>query len=406
MRIKLQYISQVCLVLIMSACQLSPTSQGAASLLETQAMALPGERPETRAVSDPATPRSAPGTAVTATALVLPAPGGTASTPLPTGTATLLPTPQPPVTTTLLFVGVIVPARCVQASLDQLGDPDHPYKEVKPVISAADLAVGVFNATMSDRVTHTGCQKTYQLVGSPDNADAMARAGFDLMSVATNHIKDCGLMKGWCDYTFFDTLDNLQRVNIQTVGAGRDLQQALQPVVVALNGVRFAFVSLGDSKMNEIVFASETNPGIAYLNEENARQAITAARQEADVVIALPHWGSEDNYIPNWIQRQQARYLVDAGADVVVGNHTHVVQAIQEIEGKPVFYGLGNFVFDQDLRDHRQAIMLLVHFVGTRYVGYELIPTVGDRDGRAHIAEPDEAASILEKIEAASQAIK
>ncbi len=403
MRIKLHHFLQFSLVLLLSACQLAPAQPGNAGLEENPANA----GPQAPLALTSATATLEPPAQPTITVPVMtPSPAVTTATAQPADTATLLPTPQPPVTTTLLFVGVIVPARCVQASLDALGDPDHPYKEVKPVISAADLAVGVFNATMSDRVTHTGCQKTYQLVGSPDNADAMARAGFDLMSVATNHIKDCGLMKGWCDFTFFDTLDNLKRVGIQTVGAGQDLQQALQPVVVTLNGVRFGFVSLGDSKMNEIVFASDTNPGIAYLDEENARQAITAARQAADVVIALPHWGSEDNYVPNWIQRQQAQYLVEAGADVVVGNHTHVVQAIQELEGKPVFYGLGNFVFDQDLRDHRQALILLVHFVGARFVGYELIPTVGDRDGRAHIAEPDEAASILEKIEAASQAIK
>jgi poly-gamma-glutamate synthesis protein (capsule biosynthesis protein) len=234
----------------------------------------------------------------------------------------------------------------------------------------------------------------------------MARAGFDVMSVATNHIKDCGLMKSWCDYAFFDTLDNLRRVGILPVGAGEDLEQALQPVVVTVNGVRYGFVSLGDSKLSETVFAAEGHPGIARLTEENIQAALAAARHIADVVIALPHWGSEDNRIPNWIQRQQAQMLVSAGADLVVGNHTHVVQAIQELDGVPVFYGLGNFVFDQDLRDHRQGVILLVRFLGTQYLGYELIPTHVDRDGRVHIADPEEAAEILERIEQISQAIQ
>ncbi len=318
----------------------------------------------------------------------------------PSATATVSPE------ITLLFTGIIVPARCVQAALDANSNPDYPYEEVREIISQADLAIGTFNATMSHRVSHTGCVWTYQLVGSPQNADAMQRAGFDVMSVATNHIKDCGLMKSWCNETFFDTLDNLRRVGIQAVGAGKDLREALQPVVINVQGVRFAFVSLGDSKMDESVFATDDNPGIARLTQENMTAAIAAAKEAADVVIALPHWGSEDNFVPNWNQLTQAQQLVAAGADLIVGNHTHVVQAITEIDGVPVFYGLGNFVFDQWLRDHRQGVILLVKFQGARYLGYELIPTHVDQDGRVHIADEAEAAEILENIERASQAIR
>jgi poly-gamma-glutamate capsule biosynthesis protein CapA/YwtB (metallophosphatase superfamily) len=329
------------------------------------------------------------------------------STPVPPSPSpTLSPTPTELPLTTLLFTGVIVPARCVQAALDEKGDPDYPYEEVRNLIQAADISVGTFNATMSDQVEHTGCMWTYQLVGSPQNADALGRAGFDVMSVATNHIKDCGLMKSWCDFTFFDTLENLRRVGILTVGGGENLDQALEPVVVTVNGLRFGFVSLGDSKMNEIVFATQDNPGIAYLDEENIKFAVKAARQKADVVIALPHWGSEDIIIPNWWQREQAKWLVEAGADLVVGNHTHVIQAIGEMENVPVFYGLGNFVFDQGLRDHRQGAILLVKFKGAQYLGYELIPTHVDPDGRVHLAGEEESAEVLERVEQASQMIR
>ena len=94
---------------------------------------------------------------------------------------------------------------------------------------------------------------------------------------------------------------------------------------------------------------------------------------------------------------------MEAGADVVVGNHTHVVQAIQKLNGIDVFYGLGNFVFDQtwDLA-HQQGVMLLLHFYGTDYTGYDLIPTHVDGDGAVHIAGPDEAEEILQRIEDAS----
>ena len=335
-----------------------------------------------------------------------PTPGALPSPTQPSPTPSASPSPTPVPITTLLFTGVIVPARCVQAALDVNGNPDYPYEEVRETISQADLAVGSFNATMSERVEHTGCTPTYQLVGSPANADALQNAGFDLMSVATNHIKDCGSGKAWCNETFFDTLDNLKRVGILTVGAGANQTEALQPVVVTLNGIRFGFVSLGDSKQDESVFAQEDWPGIAYLSEENLRTAIAAARQVSDVVIALPHWGSEDIVVPNWIQRTQARQLIEAGADIIVGNHTHVVQALQDIDGVPVFYGLGNFVFDQGLRDHRQGAILLLRFEGTRYLGYEIIPTHVDPDGRVHIAGEQEAAEIMQRVEEASQVLR
>ena len=325
------------------------------------------------------------------------------NTPSPSPTATFTPTSSSSPTTTLLFTGVIVPARCVQAAIDEAGDSDYLYDEVREMINQADLAVGTLNATISDYPPRTGCVPTYVLVGGSENADAIARAGFDLMSVATNHIKNCGLSN--CgDQAFFDTLENLNRVGIIPVGAGQDLQEAMKPVVIEKNGLRFGFVSLGQLEPN--VFATDDTPGIAVLDEENLRAAIDAAKQVSDVVIVLPHWGPEDVPNPNWSQRDLARIAVDAGADLVVGNHTHVVQAIETVDEVPVFYGLGNFVFDQNwARDHQQGVILLVTFQGTELVDYQLIPTHVDFDGRVHIADPGEAEEILLRIQEASRAL-
>lgn len=319
-------------------------------------------------------------------------------------TSTIIPTPKEPPTTTLLFTGVIVPARCVQAAIDEHGNPDHPYEEVREIIQAADLAVGTLNATISDFPPHTGCISTYLLVGSANNADALSRAGFDVMSVATNHIKNCGVVR--CgDRAFFDTLDNLRRVGILPVGAGANHEEAMQPVVVTLNGVRFGIVSLG--QIEQSAFAGVDTPGIAVLNRENIPAAIEETLKVSDVVIAMPHWGPEDVATPTYIQRNLARDLVDAGADIIVGNHTHVVQGIQEIDGVPVFYGLGNFVFDQTwARDHSQGVILLLNFRETEYLGYELIPTHVDRDGRVHLVDEQEAAEILQNIANASAGLR
>lgn len=324
-------------------------------------------------------------------------------TPTVTSTATVVPIPtQTPIpVTTIAFTGVIVPARCVQAAIDERGDANYVYDEVRDILQGADLAVGVFNATMSDRVNHIGCQHTWDLVGGPENADALEAAGFDVMSVATNHIQDCGFLP--CgDNAFFDTLANLDRVGIQHVGAGANLEEALEPIVVEVNGIRFGFVSLGD--INERVFADGTTAGIAVLSDQNLQTAIDAAREISDVVIVMPHSGPED--YPEVMPQQNywARHAVEYGADLVVITHAHILQGYEYLDGVPVFYSLGNFVFDQIwARDHQQGVILKVMFEGTSIVDFEFIPTVVDQDGTVHLAAGEEKTEILERIETLHQ---
>jgi poly-gamma-glutamate synthesis protein (capsule biosynthesis protein) len=331
------------------------------------------------------------------------------NTPSPTETPAPSETPEPPITK-LLFTGAIVPGRCVQAAIDERGDADFLYDDVRDIITKADIAVGTLNAALSDYPPYTGCIKTFVLVGSPENADAMARAGFDVMSVATNHIKNCGVTT--CgDRAFLDTMDNLERVGILPVGAGDDIEQAMQPVVVEKNGIYFGFVSLGE--IEALAFASQDSPGIAPLPQDfevaeaNLRAAISAAREVSDVVIAMPHWGSDYSATPNYRQLFFDQVAVDAGADLVIGNHPHVIQGMREIEGIPVFYSLGSFVFDQDWsRETQQGIIVIVTFQGTTLVNHEVIPVHIDGDGHVQIAESPDYEEILARFEMLSEKLE
>lgn len=358
--------------------------------------------------SEVSLPAGTPSATVTAPAPLkvtgTPTPSPLPPDPTTTHTPTFIPTPTRLPRTTMLFTGAIVPGRCVQAAIDERGEADSIYDEVRDLLSSADLAVGTLNSSISDYPPHTGCVRTFVLVGDSRNADALGRAGFDIMSVATNHIKNCGI--GDCgDRAFLDTLENLQRVGIQPVGAGENLAQALQPVVMEVNGIRFGFVSLG--QVEPLAFAGESSPGIAILNEENLQDAIAAAHQVSDVVIAMPHWGPDYSALPNEWQTYFARVAVEAGADLVVGNHAHVVQAIEEISGVQVFYGLGSFVFDQDWsRETQQGVMVKVSFEGDRYLGYEFIPVHIDGDGTVHISDKTEADEILLRIQQASEKLE
>lgn len=345
---------------------------------------------------------------------ITPRPAPTATLPLPT--ATELPAPSPTVIaeapiTTLLFTGAIVPGRCVQAAVDARGNADFLYEGVRELIRGADLAVGTLNAALSDYPPQTGCIQTFVLVGSSNNADAMAAAGFDVMSVATNHIKNCGLAN--CgDRAFLDTLENLRRVGIAPVGAGVNLSEAMQPVVIEKNGVRFGFVSLGE--IEQMAFAGPETPGIAPLPQDfetaeaNLRAAIAAARAVAEVVIVMPHWGSDYSPTPNYRQLYFDRVAVEAGADLVIGNHSHVIQGMREIEGVPVFYSLGSFVFDQDWSlETQQGIVVRVTFEGAAIRGYEVIPVrITGKDGHVQVAGASESAEILARFQALSEQIR
>jgi poly-gamma-glutamate capsule biosynthesis protein CapA/YwtB (metallophosphatase superfamily) len=306
-----------------------------------------------------------------------------------------------PKITELVFTGVIVPARCVQAAIDERGNANYLYENVIDVLVNADITIGTLNATLSDYPPHTGCTNTLLLVGSSTNADAMKEAGFDVMSIATNHIKNCGVIN--CgDIAFYDTLDNLERVGIAAVGAGLNLAEGIAPIVLEINGTKFGFVSLGE--IEERSFAGENTPGIGVLTEENWRTAIQATHLVADVVIAMPHFGPENSIDPNYLQQNWVNIAIEEGADLIVGNHTHVIQAYQEIEETMVFYGLGNFVFDQTwARDHQQGMILRAFFQGETMVEYELIATIVDGDGTVHFADAKESQSIFDRIDEANQ---
>jgi poly-gamma-glutamate synthesis protein (capsule biosynthesis protein) len=248
------------------------------------------------------------------------------------------------------------------------------------------------------------------LVAGSNNADAMAQAGFDLMSVATNHIKNCGLSN--CgDRAFLDTMANLERVGIQFVGAGMNIAEAMQPVVIEKNGIRFGFVSMGE--IESMAFASENTPGIAPLPQDfedaetNMQAMISAAQEISDVVIVMPHWGSDYSNTPNYRQLFFDQVAVSSGADLVIGNHPHVIQGMREIEGIPVFYSLGSFVFDQDWSlETQQGIVVVVVFEETELLSYEVIPVHIDGDGHVQVADSAEFEAILARFQDLSEALE
>jgi len=236
-------------------------------------------------------------------------------------------------------------------------DADHWLSGIAPAIRAADIAIGHLE------VPHTrhGSELDADIPAPgapPENLEALKRAGFDAVSLAGNHIADCG-EKG-----IADTIEALDRLGIAHTGAGSSLSRARVAASMECRGRRVALLSF-NCVGPEAAWAADTRAGCNYLRIrtedgspvapaarlvelspdalERLREDISIARAAADLVVVALHKGivhTRAKLAP--YERPLAAAALEAGADVVVGHHAHILRGIEVLHGRPVFHGLGN----------------------------------------------------------------
>jgi poly-gamma-glutamate synthesis protein (capsule biosynthesis protein) len=282
--------------------------------------------------------------------------------------------------TRILFTGDLNLGRCIAErtiiSQAYTNNYNYPFEFVAEELRTADITVGSLDGSLSDESKPMPCPDSMNLIGPTHMVEGLQFAGFDVVSIATNHIKDCGEKGYECDNkALLDTIHTLSEAGIQPLGVGNTLTESRIPVIVERNGIRFAF--LGMNEIDKRVWASENIPGTAPLSDahiEMIKAEIISTRQIADVVIVLPHWGMEYDTAPQEIQRGWAQEFINAGASLVIGNHPHIVQPMEIFSDKLVFYALGNFVFDQGEDYQRESIVVEVNFVGAEIESWQLHP--------------------------------
>lgn len=239
-------------------------------------------------------------------------------------------------TASVLFVGDVMLAGRAGALIRRGGDP---FKSFEGMLAAADLRVANLECVIGT-TGQADPDKPFSFRAAPRVLPVLARH-FDALSVANNHAGDYG------PAAFNDMLGLLTRAGIGYFGGGSDLAQAHAPLIAERNGLRIAL--LGYNAFFPRSFEADIDKaGVAWGDTEQIRHDIEEARgtYRADVVIPYMHWGIEHEAFAGPRQRELARAMIDAGADAVIGSHPHVVQDIAHYRGKPVFYSLGNFVFD------------------------------------------------------------
>ncbi len=239
---------------------------------------------------------------------------------------------------------------------------------VRDLLKSADLAVANFENPAPDAFR-------YHTEGTVFSADpkliaGLKKAGFDIVSIGNNHIRDAGA-KG-----IIDTIKNLKKYGIKSTGAGANLAAARKPATADVHGTKVAI--LGYDTIAKYYAAGPSTAGSAQLSKSVVRADIKKARAAgADVVIVYPHWGTEYSPKPFAAQQALARAVIDAGADMVIGNHAHWVGAMEVYKGKPIWYALGNFVFDQDWSEPTmEGITLELTFNGADLVQARMRPHV------------------------------
>jgi poly-gamma-glutamate synthesis protein (capsule biosynthesis protein) len=182
--------------------------------------------------------------------------------------------------------------------------------------------------------------KTFVFRCDPAALDEALHAGVEVANLANNHGYDQG------SEGLLDSIRNLRRAGLVAVGAGRDAAQADAPHYIEVKGWRIAIVGVGEVLDPVTQVAAADRPGTAVGHEfGRALRAIREAEANADLVLVTIHWGVELDTQPRDYQVQEARAMIGAGADVIFGHHSHRLQPMDTYEGRPIFYGLGNFVW-------------------------------------------------------------
>ncbi len=281
---------------------------------------------------------------------------------------------------TLLFVGDVMVARGVGAKMKAERDWTYPFQKIAPTLKAADLTFGNLECPVSD-VGHN-LHHRFSFRADPNIIEGLKYAGFDVMSVANNHIYD------WGRPAVIDTVRRLRAARILPVGAGANDLEAHYPVLVNLQGVKLAFLAFVSIKPEEAA-AGVDLPGVAWLEPDRALADIRFAQPLADLVVVGLHWGVEYAKQPQAEQVELAHRMVDAGADLIVGGHPHVVQPIEKYHDRWIAYSLGNFIFDQKSPEAtHHGIMLKVTLRGKQITDITSIPITIDRAFQAYLTPP------------------
>ena len=269
-------------------------------------------------------------------------------------------------TLNVVFTGDILLDRGVRRVIDKHG-VDHLFTEgVDSVFRSAQVVVG--NLECPATKIQSPVQKLYIFRGEPEWLEALKRHGITHLNLANNHSIDQG-REG-----LMDTRQNIINTGITAIGAGANMTEAAEPVLLSRTPRNVWLVPSLRLALENYAYLPDKpcvsqEPMDSLLNRvHRLRKADSTA-----VIIVSLHWGGEHTMHPVNSQRWDARQIIRAGADVLVCHHTHTLQDVEDINGHSVFYSIGNFIFDQSKPENTKACIVRLKITG-KTVTTEAIP--------------------------------
>lgn len=222
-------------------------------------------------------------------------------------------------------------------------------QEIVDLLRGGDVRVGTLETAIGNEPTFS----EEKMSGKKDviyaldrDVEKLSHLGIDIVSLANNHFFDLGADGAT------HAIELLDGMGIRHVGAGRNIEEASRPVIETIGGKRVAFVAFCECREDLIGWcpvATDTKPGINPLEERHVAREIKKCREVSDYVVAIPHWGKEGQVMPTDHVYRMAEKMLAAGADVILGGHTHCIQPVYHTRGKAVVFSMGNFLFPDRL---------------------------------------------------------
>ena len=281
------------------------------------------------------------------------------------------------------------------------------FGPIVKLLYSADVTIANLENPLLDNGVPV-CNKL-TLRGSVEWARVLKQAGINIVSLANNHMMDFG------PAGLFDTMQALEKVGIQYVGAGINKREASAPIYLDIKGKKVAVLGRTSVVVSSTSYASKNVPGVAHLEMDSTIKMLEDIKPNVDCLILCIHWGIEEYLYPSPDQREKAKKFVEAGVDLLLGHHPHVVQGVEKVQNSLVSYSSGNFYFDEfdgELIDNkgqlqiipskltlqnRKGIILNVKFDG--YVEDEICtPTFIDFTGKVILDESDVRKKDLKRL--------
>ncbi|WP_052421253.1 CapA family protein [Paenibacillus sp. FSL R7-0273] len=266
---------------------------------------------------------------------------------------------QPADRITLTFAGDILLDGFVGDQIARYG-VNFPFAKVAPVLQKADLAFANLETPVS--VRGKAAEKTFAFRSKPAALGGLSYAGIDGVTLANNHILDYG------QAAMLDTLVHLDKYKIGHTGAGSNISEAFKPYVKTVKGKRIAVLGASRVLSGPSWHAGKDTPGAASAyTAEPLLSAIKKSAKDNDYTVVYLHWNEEFKDYPEKYARTLAKQMIDSGADIIIGAHSHCLMGIEYYKHKPIYYSLGNFVFNKSTRGGEKTVhSMLADFTITK----------------------------------------